>query len=62
VLAAPLRGGFDVVAWIVPFAVLVLGGLAILLVLRHWRRKTQPAAPDAAEDDALRERIRRDTE
>jgi cytochrome c-type biogenesis protein CcmH len=62
VLAAPLRGGFDLVAWIVPFAVLVLGGLAILLVLRHWRRKTQPPAQDAATDDALRERIRRDTE
>src|ERR1700744_4034720 len=30
VLAAPLRGGFDLVAWIVPFAVLLLGGMAIL--------------------------------
>lgn len=62
VLAAPLRGGFDVVAWIVPFVVLVLGGLGILLVLRRWRRHTQLAAPEVPADDALRERIRRDTE
>jgi len=62
VLAAPLRGGFDVVAWTVPFAVLVLGGLLIMFVLRRWRRHTQrTAAPEPAED-ALRERIRRDTE
>jgi cytochrome c-type biogenesis protein CcmH len=64
VLAAPLRGGFDVVAWIVPFAVLVLGGLGIVFVLRRWHRHTQLAAPAApvADEEAMRERIRRDTE
>jgi len=64
VLAAPLRGGFDVVAWIVPFAVLLLGGLGIVFVLRRWRHGTQRAAPtaSAAEADAMRDRIRRDTE
>jgi len=64
VLAAPLRGGFDVVAWVVPFVVLVLGGLGIVFVLRRWRRHTQLAAPAApvANEDALRERIRRDTD
>jgi cytochrome c-type biogenesis protein CcmH len=64
VLAAPLRGGFDVIAWIVPFAVLLLGGLGITFMLRRWRRHTQlatPAAPIAGED-ALRQRIRRDTD
>jgi cytochrome c-type biogenesis protein CcmH/NrfF len=64
VLAAPLRGGFDVVAWIAPFAVLVLGGLGIVFVLRRWRRHTQLATPatSVANEDALRERIRRDTD
>jgi cytochrome c-type biogenesis protein CcmH len=64
VLAAPLRGGFDVVAWVVPFAVLVLGGLGIVFVLRRWRRHTQLTAPHAPPpaEDALRERIRRDTD
>ena len=63
VLAAPLRGGFDIVAWVVPFAVLVLGGMAILLVLRRWRRGVQPvAAAPSPTEDALRERIRRDTD
>jgi cytochrome c-type biogenesis protein CcmH len=64
VLAAPLRGGFDVVAWVVPFAVLVLGGLGVTFVLRRWRQQTQLAAPDAPPqaEDSMRERIRRDTD
>ena len=64
VLAAPLRGGFDVVAWIVPFAVLVLGGLGVMFVLRRWRRQTRLAIPAAPvpDEDAMRDRIRRDTE
>jgi cytochrome c-type biogenesis protein CcmH/NrfF len=63
VLAAPLRGGFDVVAWVVPFAVLVLGGLGILLALRRWRRHTQLTTPDVPQPtEDVRERIRRDTE
>jgi cytochrome c-type biogenesis protein CcmH/NrfF len=64
VLAAPLRGGFDVVAWVVPFAVLVLGGLGIVFVLRRWRRQTQMATPATPmpDEEAMRDRIRRDTE
>ena len=67
VLAAPMRGGFDDVAWIVPFAVLILGILAIVLLLRFWQRRharlhpplhNAPATPAAA---ALRDRIRNET-
>lgn len=67
VLAAPLRGGFDIVAWIVPFAALFLGIGAVVLVLRVWRRRQArgglpaPAAPAAPADPALRDRIRRET-
>lgn len=71
VLAAPIRGGFDLVAWIVPFAVLALGLLAILWLLRHWRDRHMQAAtvamasnapnPHMAESHPLRERIRRET-
>ena len=64
VLAAPIRGGFDTVAWIVPFAVLALGILAVVYVLRRWRRKNAtlaPAAPAPPPTDDLRDRIRRDT-
>lgn len=71
VLAAPIRGGFDNVAWIMPFAMLLLGGAAIIWLLRHWRdRHTAAAAiaptlPAYVEDHTragtLREQIRRDT-
>jgi cytochrome c-type biogenesis protein CcmH/NrfF len=67
VLAAPLRGGFDYVAWIVPFAVLALGLVAVVLVLKLWQRRAArlaplgPSTPPTAEDDALRDRIRNET-
>lgn len=68
VLAAPIRGGFDLVAWIVPFAVLAIGGLGITWLLRHWRDRHREAAafagsagfPDLNTGD-VRDRIRRET-
>lgn len=67
VLAAPLRGGFDIVAWIVPFAVLLIGIGAVVLVLLLWRRRqtrgglTTSAIPPPITDPALRDRIRRES-
>lgn len=70
VLAAPIRGGFDLVAWIVPFAVLGIGGVGITWLLRHWRDRHAQAAMASASSlsgspfagtDAVRDRIRRDT-
>lgn len=70
VLAAPIRGGFDLVAWIMPFAVLALGLIGITWLLRHWRdrhtRAVALAAPagqatQSGAGDALRDRIRRET-
>lgn len=65
VLAAPIRGGFDLVAWIVPFAVLALGILLVIFLLRRWNKRRSltpaPAAPAAAQDPTLRDRIRKDT-
>jgi len=67
VLAAPMRGGFDDVAWVVPFAVLILGILAIVLLLRMWQRRharLAPALPEplpTPESEALRDRIRNET-
>jgi cytochrome c-type biogenesis protein CcmH/NrfF len=65
VLAAPIRGGFDNVAWIVPAAVFLLAlvGTAILILI--WKRRTVRLAPVGSVDvhaDAMRERIRRETE
>ena len=67
VLAAPLRGGFDIVAWVVPFVVLILGILAIVLLLRIWQRRHArlapafPEPPPTPEQQALRNRIRNET-
>jgi len=64
VLAAPMRGGFDNVAWIVPFAVLALAIFGVALLIRKWRVKTV-AAPTAAVNapfDPVRDRIRKETE
>ena len=66
VLAAPIRGGFDNVAWIVPFAALLFGTVGVAFLIRFWHKRhatLQPAlpAPSASLPDAVRERIRRDT-
>jgi len=66
VLAEPIRGGFDNVAWIVPFAALVLATLGVALLIRMWHRRyarMQPAAtapPSDTTTNAMRDRIRRD--
>ena len=67
VLASPVRGGFDNAAWIVPFAVFILGILGIVLLLRLWQRRDArlasalPSAPPTPDADALRDRIRNET-
>ncbi len=65
-LAEPVRGGFDDVAWVGPFAFLLLGIGLVLLILRYWKRRHAelgPAIPDlpSPEADALRDRIRNET-
>ena len=68
VLAAPIRGGFDNVAWIVPFAALALGiaGVAFLIHLWHQRHaRLQPAVPASSRTAAMesvRDRIRSETD
>ena len=86
ILAAPIRGGFDNVAWIVPVAIFLLATLGTFGIVWMWKRRTLRMAgvaagidgsdtigsdlsatgesnpQDAAQDAALRERIRRETE
>ena len=66
VLAAPTTHGFDLVAWIAPFAVFGAALLGTILLVRRWSAdKTLVAANDAAamdpEERERREQIRRDT-
>jgi cytochrome c-type biogenesis protein CcmH/NrfF len=68
VLAAPIRGGFDNVAWIAPMAAFLLATVGVGFLIRTWtvRRPSQrvpvSAAGNDVRGDALRERIRRETE
>lgn len=69
VLAAPATHGFDLVAWIAPFAVFAAALLGTILLIRRWSgisaAKAQAAAANtpmaSAEDAERRERIRRET-
>lgn len=46
VLAVPDNEGFDLAAWLVPGAAILVAGAAIFVGLRRWRR-TDRAAPDS---------------
>jgi cytochrome c-type biogenesis protein CcmH len=70
VLAAPIRGGFDTTAWIVPFALFALAILGTFGMVQLWKRRYAADAAHlpaevsgiSAQEAALRERIRRETE
>src|SRR6202789_2656025 len=66
VLASPIRGGFDNVAWIAPMAVFFLATIGTGFLIRMWRVRSSAAGPVSAAggagEDAMRERIRRETE
>jgi len=68
VLAAPTTSGFDRTAWILPGVALVLGFGLVVLVVRAWRNRPEPAIADGvrpatgAELDQFREQARKETE
>ncbi len=39
VLSAPTKTGFNLTAWVTPFAALVVGGFGVRKVIRSWTRK-----------------------
>lgn len=67
VLAAPIRGGFDTVAWVVPFGVLLLGTFGVAVLIQLWRRRhlqlapLEPSAAGSPASDQIRARIRQET-
>ena len=67
VLAAPPARGFDLIAWIAPFAVFLAATVGTILLIRRWaalRPAPQPAGTldaDTPQADALRDKIRRET-
>jgi cytochrome c-type biogenesis protein CcmH/NrfF len=64
VLAAPTGEGFNIVAWVMPFAVLFLGLGGTALLIRRWKLRSVPMPPPSATPrfSDIRDRIRRETE
>jgi cytochrome c-type biogenesis protein CcmH len=49
-LAAPPAEGFNLTAWVMPFAALLLGLWLATVVVRRWRRQPAPSAEPALMD------------
>jgi cytochrome c-type biogenesis protein CcmH/NrfF len=63
VLSSPTFGGFNWLAWVMPFAVLAAGALGVTLVIRRWvRAPARPSAAPPAVPDELRRRLARELE
>lgn len=63
-LAAPMLTKFNIVAWVVPPALLVFGLFGTWVLVKRWRMRSaaMPAVEEAPLSDELRDRIRKETE
>lgn len=63
ILAAPPKRGFFLTAWLTPFTAILLGGIAIVVLLRQWARlggrgrSGEAPAPLSSEQQALAARF-----
>ncbi|MBI2305041.1 MAG: cytochrome c-type biogenesis protein CcmH [Chloroflexi bacterium] len=60
VLAAPTKEGFNLTAWVIPFAAILLGAALIYLLLRawlRWGREEEVTVPMADTDEEYRRRL-----
>ena len=55
--APPTKGAFNVSAWIMPFAALLAGGLAVIYFLRTWKSRTVFATPGPVDDAKYRQQL-----
>ena len=65
VLAAPTSRGFDNIAWITPFVVLLAGGLVTIATIRNWKEEQTARATSTTLSATLTryaERARKETE
>jgi len=56
ILAAPPKKGFNLLAWLLPFAGLFGGALVLAALARHWSRAREPG-PTPRLDPALERRV-----
>lgn len=68
VLIAPTTTGFNRLAWVMPYLVLILGLGSVYLIVRSWKRRPEPALADGiphaqgAELDKYSNQVRKETE
>ena len=64
ILSSPTTSGFNLIAWIVPFAVVLIAAAVIVALTRRWRRPppTPPTPPAPTLDPAWRARLDADLE
>lgn len=65
ILSAPIRRGFNLMAWIMPFAAVLAAGAMVVVLVRRWGARPVPAAaspgaaPPPGADPASLERVDR---
>ncbi len=57
VRSAPTTSGVDITAWVMPFAALALGMLAVVFVVRKWQAQNPTPAAAAPVDEKLQSRV-----
>ncbi|MCF7805988.1 MAG: cytochrome c-type biogenesis protein CcmH [Candidatus Marinimicrobia bacterium] len=63
ILAAPPKEGFNLSAWILPFAALGIAGVIVVLVLRKWRsRGAEHIIPENSVNSTYLEEVERELE
>jgi len=60
ILSAPTTTGFNLIAWVMPFAVILIAAAIVVKLARRWRAKAPVAAasaPPVGYDEAQRARL-----
>ena len=59
ILSSPTTSGFNIVAWVMPFAVVLVAATIIVVLTRRWRRlpRTEAGPAPSAADPGLRARL-----
>ena len=67
VLAAPVKSGFNLIAWLAPITGIVVGGIALWFVIKKWARRgnessSEPVTPSPAntDDEKYRKRLEKE--
>lgn len=66
ILSSPTTTGFNLVAWVMPFALMILGGLIVSIAIMRWsgraqqesRTEQQPARPASPYDKILEKELK----